>query len=514
MPISISDSVCADLICTDQHSRDNPYLASWFVRLATKLTEDPHHISLLMKRTRMQEAVMGGIYRTCKAYSQFTRFTNILYIKPEDSSAVLVLAIANYSPQTPLICYLLFDSDSKRGLLSASQRVLSDPNHRVTLQRIFERLLNPWIKNGGVINDADIVGLNSSNQIKIYWDTSTIRHFGHYVMNDLSFAIRLYQHFTHFAPSFILARIENGFLNMEIERSIISQSLHEFSQLQCFCNRMELLRISRSCGAAVISLFDATVTAGLADAVQCSLLLNSEALESSEDGYRHTKLHGSAHEYDLIIGVGLRGGTREALNLDELLETLQEELVKRGLRVCYLFDGLCESINNIVSTTKDLSLEYEVSLASSISTILCRNGAECFSVVGLSLISQLRSLSYCDFMIAHQGSSSAKYSYLLSKPVILHGPVPLNRPRNSISICPVGLDFIAGYRGSQAPPEMLLPPECILIANERLNHSSLKRQELFRINYTIDIDQALPIILSVVHSAQFDKYPLFDSSTI
>lgn len=494
-------------MCSDQSLRDNPYTVSYFAELFASFCKDPLSIKLLMQRTNMLQRVIESVSDDDRCAIGFTEYTNVFHIEIGHGEVDLVMIIANYSMQYPLLCYFLLDPQSGRGVVSVSKEVLCHSDHRLLIPKIFQKYLNPLVNAGLLTSECLPSSINQDYPTTIYWDTSVIPHLGHYVMNDLSFAVRLYQTMLLASSSCILARVANGYIDQEDEQELIGLYAHNYKQIQYFQSRSELLNTARSRRAALISIFDATVTQFLAESLKYYFLAKGHDY-CGRGHAEYVNSEFSLPTFDLVIGVGLRGGTRQALNLGELLQSLQECLLMRNLKVCYIFDGLADSLNNSVSTTKDLSVDLEASIADELSAALLQLNASCVSVVGLPLIRQLSILKDCDLFIAHQGSSSVKYSYLLSKPVVLHGPIRLGPTRKRVSTRPVGIDFLTAYRAAPAPYEMLLSPECIDVDGTRLDRSSLSRQELFRMNYSINLEFATQFILSVIDSLFCDNYPI------
>jgi hypothetical protein len=131
----------------------------------------------------------------------------------------------------------------------------------------------------------------------------------------------------------------------------------------------------------------------------------------------------------LVIGIGLKKGSGELINLEELISDLpafvQELGVPKDCQV-YLLDGLCRELltspENDVYGAGRLVLSEEHELALNITSQLRLQGCACVSMVGTTLFEQLMCLGYSDLILAYAGSAQAKYKWLLRKPVIQHNP--------------------------------------------------------------------------------------------
>lgn len=484
----------------------NPYLVPYFVDILTKVARDPLAISSLLRETSILPGNTDGQDSNKNNYRfEFTEFTNTFQVEAGNKSQQYILISANYNMQYPTMCYFLFQPSSGIGIISCHGDIIKDDNHQDSLVKIFERYLKPLtIATQNKLEDSYAL-LRSWTPGKVYWDTSVIPHLGHYIMNDLAFAVRLFPKLLTTSSPCILARVDNGFIDYTDELRIIIPCSLSAGKIQHFKSRSELLNSVRKERAALISIYDATVTTNLAESVGFHLTATDIQPVAKQD----------LSSFNFVIGIGLRGGTRQALNLDDLLCILQQRLYARGLRVCYVFDGLADSINNSISTTKDLNVDLEAQIAAKLSLKLRHLNAYCTSVVGWKLVDQLQILKNCNLILAHQGSSSVKYSYLLSKPVLLHGPIKARTNRSKISTRPVGIDFMSAYRGKPAPIEIFLPPECIEVEGHSLSENKLSRKQLFRANYRINTKLATDNLLRIIDCILMDSGPAsyYDLST-
>jgi hypothetical protein len=175
----------------------------------------------------------------------------------------------------------------------------------------------------------------------------------------------------------------------------------------------------------------------------------------------------------LVIGVGLRGGTRMIVNLASLLENLTNILFTKipNLRLHYIFDGMCSLHRPEVGSTSQLSLDRELEEYHVIRSKLLMLNATTSSTIALPLYEQILSLSSAHVILAHNGSGSAKYSWLLNKYVFVlnnqfHEPAWYSSWKDSQWYGQVGLKFCRAFRKDVHSPEYYLPKTLLTPAPE------------------------------------------------
>jgi len=169
----------------------------------------------------------------------------------------------------------------------------------------------------------------------------------------------------------------------------------------------------------------------------------------------------------LRICVGIRGGTRMALNLMEAVEVFSQALYKRlGRSIHLVIDGMSKSSLNNHDTTSLLSTEAELEIANEYLNLAERNKfLTVSSVVNMTQFEQLKQISQCDLAISGYGTSTFKYMYLCNIPTIVHGE---RAPYDSLS-------------AGTPPSSLFLGIDCILDIE--------KSEDIKRNNYSINIDK-------------------------
>jgi hypothetical protein len=171
---------------------------------------------------------------------------------------------------------------------------------------------------------------------------------------------------------------------------------------------------------------------------------------------------------DLIIAIGIRGGSRQLVGLEHLILEVHTGLLDQGFsRMGYILDGLCDSTGDPHPTTSMLSMAEELEIASRIELLLPKDSSFVKSVIGLRLSKQLEWLSKCHLAIGHRGSSSAKYMWMLALPTIVHTYENAASPPLEIAhMAPIRLDVSVGYRGAQHPPEFYISNDLVVAHEE------------------------------------------------
>jgi hypothetical protein len=225
------------------------------------------------------------------------------------------------------------------------------------------------------------------------------QHFGHFILNDLGplshlDAIGYLDSFAHvYRPRDNNARI----FSIEDERDCFSPNLN--NKIAYVDN--PLLEALRS-GYGVVYYKDAIVSRRLGDAIRFNLPRN-------------------AHSH-LTVCIGIRGGSREALNLEDAAVMLAEKLYLIYNRpIHFVLDGMSRTSINSSSSHALLSLEREFAVAEAIASRLnSYDWASTVVTVNLSLIDQLKHLKNCLFSFTHSGTSVFKYGYLVCLPTLIH----------------------------------------------------------------------------------------------
>jgi hypothetical protein len=299
-------------------------------------------------------------------------------------------------------------------------------------------------------------------------------------VNDLGPSTALYN-LLKLNPSFFrLARINCGYLLPGTESAVISGEqtqnslVHFFPSLSAFENHVQ------QHGHAVLSLWGAHVEPNLCQ--NTIKLLQEKKVQPGErnDRFRTTALHSR-----IVIGVGVRGGTRQALNLDEVIDAIVKTFHPHEYSdICLVIDGLAANkVDNESSPTRLLSVEAEHLIVAGISSRLESLGVKIVSVIDEPLESQLHCLMHCQIIIGHTGSSSAKYLCLLNKPQLLHSPsgiAPMLAKQPWL--CGIGLWFGRAFRGSEHAIEVYAPSSFVKETEKTA------RGGIGRVNYRLDPD--------------------------
>lgn len=283
-------------------------------------------------------------------------------------------------------------------------------------------------------------------------------HFGHYIFNNLGHIVRLQSLglLSSFAHIYRLS-IFDFFADNESQIFFDSQSRPK-------------LKIAPSIQEAILS----------AKSHNSSVFCTKDVIIN---GAMWKAMHVYQHKDDCInadvlkICIGVRGGTRECLNILEAIDCLIQEIrLQIDLPIVLVIDGISQSSTNASTTTSMLSLEYELTIAKSIfNHFHLDEKVAVQSVVGLPMLDQLRHIVSCNFAFGHQGSSTFKYMYLAGLPCIVHGPNTgaLLYADNCIdpTWSPIEIFFGREYISEVIPAEGAGPFYC----NYRFDISKLKR---------------------------------------
>lgn len=441
-----------------------------FVRLLACFANRPFSCSEELQRIYPDPCESIGIGSSEDLRLHWTRYHNILRIKGDNIDALLIPQ--NLGQQFPLLAMLFIVSGSENAYLSIPNR--SHPNiSAIPLAKQFARLL-PGGRSGieKIFNDT-------IRPKKCYIFLPSSPHLGHYVMNSLGPAAKALAIIRAADASISIARVENGFLSLEHEAWLLDPAPPPSRFIEHFPTIQDLEHSARDGNHAFVSLYGSSVDMSLAITTQ---RLIKQCISLTRRATSRGSIPPNSDE--LVLGISLRGGTREAINLCDVVENLLKALSIRGEKVFLVIDGLAASCHNNISTTANLSQARESSIAANLLDAAVKFGCRGISLVGWPLMDQLTCLSYCDVVVAHVGSSSAKSMWLLGLKTIIHSPSPpiFPRPRRP-ELQPVGLQFRHAYRGDPCPRETRLPFELVTV----LPSADNTREALQRRNYCLDI---------------------------
>jgi hypothetical protein len=405
-------------------------------------------------RTAIEELVpeaftLSGLCNSDWLHLHLTRYPNVLRIVGNCHEALISAVCIN--PQFPLVAIALICRDT-------SVAYLTIPLARKR-PRVAKGLVNKFRSylGGSKLKLLDIF-LDKQVPSLCYLDISSIPHLGHYVLNSLGPAVQSIALVKSTNGPIKLARLDNGYLTSRQEAWLLDPSPLSSEWIEYFSSKEEMMRHIQSEGHSLFSLHGSSVDLSLA-------ITTNSILENIPNFSEGALARGwqALSPRSLVIGVGLRGGSREALNLGDLIEALQVEMARRGKNAFYVLDGMAESVQNSQLSTRLLSEDLERELAISILDRVASKGGNGISIVGWPLMDQLAVLRQCSLVIGHQGSSSAKYMWMLGLTTIIHKPTETHpaAPRFMPSLHGVDLNFQTAYRGSIAPQEYHLPMSLI-----------------------------------------------------
>jgi hypothetical protein len=238
-------------------------------------------------------------------------------------------------------------------------------------------------------------------------------HFGHYVQNNLCHLSRLEELGVTGHCSSVYRPGPYDYFSEEEEKAFFMQDTQSLVEVVPSFEAAKVLAGKRS--QALIASKGATLSGHLARCLQSSL--TPQANEVTEWG-------GDTEIYRLCVGV--RGGSREAINLVEVIDQVIRGLLDRQHNPVHLVvDGMSQSLLNSKDTTRFLSLEREEQLALALAGLqqqLPRLSVE--SVVNKPMFVQMEAIARCNATISHFGSSFFKYMVMAGRPVIVHGDRP------------------------------------------------------------------------------------------
>lgn len=430
-----------------------------------------------------------------------TDVTNLIAIVDEQNQPRFLLIVFNASLQSGHLAHVLYEIANDEFHLVAP--VLNENYRADILQRLIWAF--GWLPKGlGATfllkkeyrkSIADSISLRNGYALFL---ENKYDHLGHYFMN---FVGPLSYYCAHdIIPTglrvFIGARPSwlGGF-----EQELLLPSLHGFGRIQdntVFVNGvLDALKLSRDLGLGLLKLSDACVSKGLSITFR-SRLGSWKAPESFSE-------YGSSKDNTLYLGLGLRGGTRMVLNFNEFVVALIQELQSHISRpISVIVDGMCRSLNPENATTANLSLADEHNQCNRLSDELAPYNVRVESVVGMDLVTQLNKLGLCSAVIAHNGSSSAKYLWALGLPTVI-----LNCPAAESTFAyvssddvdaenEIGLCFGRAFRGEAHSPELYISKSLLRASGPHENIDAPASHSRF--NSYLDIDAALPPVSSFV----------------
>ena len=213
----------------------------------------------------------------------------------------------------------------------------------------------------------------------------------------------------------------------------------------------------------------------------------------------YSSLTKSTSDNLINIAIGVRGGSRQAMNLQDVVYELCNQLRIKNINIQFIIDGMSESLfASSTKSTAEIDLNLEKRIANDIHQLIIENNFQCKNIVGIPLENQLNELRRCDLIIGHQGSLSAKYAWLLGIDTIIHGPVDLSKVYKKSEFCDdindidVGLNFIHAYRCfKRVPKEFLIDFKNIINIQEQ-------RTRWNRANYELSKESTVSQIVQII----------------
>lgn len=237
-------------------------------------------------------------------------------------------------------------------------------------------------------------------------------HFGHYIQNNLCHLSRLEELGVTGHCAMVYRPGPYDYFNSEEEASFFLPGTQAKMQPVPSINEAKAYAIER--GQALISSKGATLSRHIATCLQQSLEQQHDNKDKilSEDTYQ--------------LCVGIRGGSREALNLVAVMEQVLQGLLDRQSKPVHLIvDGMSQSRLNSMDTTRFLSLEREQELTQQLCKLAEQHPRLTVQpVVNLPMFDQMQAIARCNACISHFGSSFFKYMVMAGRPVIVHGDRP------------------------------------------------------------------------------------------
>lgn len=276
-------------------------------------------------------------------------------------------------------------------------------------------------------------------------------HYGHYLQNNLAHLSRLEELKITDLVDKVYRPKTFDYFTPEEEELFYSPALR--SKITWMDNDEDIEKLALEQKIALIKSKGATFGKQLSKRFLASLSTEEKIKEEQPNS--------------LKICVGIRGGTRMALNLIEVVEAFSQALHQRlGRTIHLVIDGMSKSSLNHHDTTRLLSTETELQIADQYFKLAERNKyLTVTSVVNMTQLEQLKQISQCDLAISGYGTSTFKYMYLCDIPTIVHGE---RAPYDYLS-------------AGMPPSSLFLGLDCV--------QGIEKNQDSKRNNYSLDIDK-------------------------
>lgn len=406
----------------------------------------------------------------------FANTPNTFILRGDDCAYLLL--VSSYSNQFNSLALALFSAESRCIYLSlpvlARKLHPSHPTYLHSILSLFSDAIHKSLQ-ADFRDQPDSFPL-VKNCILYF---SPAPHLGHYVLNGLGPSIAASDFFRRIQSheinsNIILATRTNGYIDDSLEKDILRfPGLH----LQ-LGEDMGIQKYAQGLPAALFNVAASIVP----DSIPLSVRKILNPIKPFDEALT-------------VIGVGVRGGTRQALNLPDLVERLSRTLISRGLSPHIIVDGLASSVNNSETTTAKLDITEEQRIGDYLASRLREIGCTATSVIGMSLLDQLNLLQHCKAYIGHMGSSSAKSLWLLGIKTITHGPHELIEKwfvpstKKTLHALPVGLVFQNAHRNlaeSSQSLEVFVPGDCI--------SEVLGGEEKQRPNYLLNVERTAAFI--------------------
>ena len=310
---------------------------------------------------------------------------------------------------------------------------------------------------------------NNKSKCLLFFGTDT--HLGHHILNRLGPAKNCCDLIKNKRIKGVsVALLEGQFFSPDFELSLLGGNKRN---VRVFKNKKRYLMYSQNNNLAVFKIKGAEVTQSI----------NQSVLNLLKEKSSNPKI---INHHSLTIGVGLRVGSRQAINIKDCIEDFLKLQPVKNFKFNFIFDGLGQSSLNSIRSTALLSMSDELDLANECIRLVESYGHVGYSIVGLTIEQQLLSLYKADFIIGHQGSSSSKYMWLLGKTTVIHGPFFSKSSCYTSNLEPVGLDFANAYRFEKSPKEL------------RILASSVEKSVNKRSNYYIDKKDFCDTLLKLI----------------
>ncbi|MDC3011322.1 hypothetical protein OAZ24_03730 [Synechococcus sp. AH-736-G21] len=321
----------------------------------------------------------------------------------------------------------------------------------------------------------------------------SITHLGHNVMNTLGPLVYFVENYTNdekYAPIELFISKNNVFTS----RSHVKELVGDQFNVNFVENYEQVDEYSRQNRFASFQLNACIVPPSLSKKTRKYLSNSySSPRELSSDNA-------------ITLAIGVRGGSRQAMNLQDVIHELCKQLRKNNMNIQFVIDGMSKSsFASSSKSTAEIDLDLEKRIAYDIHQLILDNNFQCDNIVGIPIEKQLNELKRCDLIVGHQGSLSAKYAWLLGVDTILHGPVNLSKIYQKSEICDdindidVGLNFIHAYRCFKRVPKEFL------INFQNIINIEQQRTRWNRANYELSKESTVSQIIQIIKEEKFNK---------